>query len=396
VVVSLSFEPFALWWARHADPDGAATTPYIALTGERVVACDAAARRAGITIGMGRAAARARSAELREVAATSPELDSAWRGLLMELYDHTPWLEAIALGAVVLRLDPAEARQLAAERGARAGAAESREHARLLALAARPGRLRAGGAAEVERLPLLLLRGLGVAAGTLERLRWLGLERLGELQRWSPGQIGALLGPEGNEVLRHLHGPYRDDVPPFHPPAGIRCHLAFDDGACEPAVLDPALTQLANAAAAQLGDRAAGRLTLHADAQGIVFRSARIAKGPLSDPGTIARLARLALTACGAQPLGIDELTLELSELHRPAHQGALWPRRERLERAVTGVERRFPGSLLRIEALDPHALAFEHRARLTPWRSEGGEQRARRADQDRGRTPQRVAQPRG
>jgi nucleotidyltransferase/DNA polymerase involved in DNA repair len=394
VVVSLSFEPFALWWARRSNLDG--TAPHVALAGERVVACDAAARRAGIVPGMGRTAARARSTELQEVAAAAPELDSAWRGLLMELYDHTPWLEATALGVVALRLNPAEALQLAADRRARAGAAESREHARLLALAAHPGRLRAGGAAEVERLPLLLLRGLGVAAGTLERLRWLGLERLGELQRWSPGQIGALLGPEAPEVLRHLHGPYRYDVPPFRPPASIRSRLAFDDAACEPAVLEPALMQLANTAAAQLGDRAAGILTLHADVQGIAFRAARVAKVPLRDPGTIARLAYLALTECGAQPLGVDGLILELSELHRPAHQGALWPQRERLDRAVSGVERRFPGSLLRIETLDPYALAFEHRAHLTPWRLEGGKQRARRADQDRGRTPQRVAQPRG
>lgn len=398
MVVSLSFEPFALWHARRHTP-ALAGTPLIAVAQGRVVAADPLARSAGIELGMSRAGARARSAALHEVAAGGPDLESAWRGVVMELYALTPRLEPATPGVVSTRLGETEGRAAAAAFGIRAGAARNREHARLLAIAARPGTLRDGGATAVAQLPLAALRGIGVAPATLQRLAWLGLERIGELQSWSATQLAAFFGPGAAPVVRHLHGPFEEGVPLFVPPATVRARLSFDEPAAEPALLEPALARLASAVAAQLGDRVAGRLTLQAEAQGIAFSASRVAKLPLRDPAAIERSARLALADCGAQPLGIDELHLELGELTRPGRQGGLWPQRERIERAVAEVERRYPGCLLRVEAGDPYALAFEHRARLVPWSGERpaeGGKRAGESGRDRRRSAQRVAEPRG
>lgn len=392
--MSLSFEPFALWHAaRHSRANPAA--PLVVQAGGRVVGADPAARRSGIEIGMGLSAARARSAELRELPAASPELRSAWRGLLTRLHAFTPRLDPAAPGVVYLQLDEPTAGEVAAAFDARAGAAACREHARLLSLASRPGRIRSGGAAAVARLPLRVLRGLGIAAADLQRLSWLGLERLGELQSWSPAQLGALFGPGGAAVIRCLHGPFEAHIPLFTPPATVGAHFAFDDPACEPARLEPVLGLLVRRAAAQLGDRAAGHLTVRAVAEGIDFQATRIAKSPLRAEAPLERLARLALADSGAQPLGIDEIALELGGLLRPSRQEGLWRRRERLEQAVTEVERRYPGGVLRIERGDPFALAFEHRTRLTPWRS-GVEEHAFETDTGRGRSAQRIAESRG
>lgn len=379
-VVALLFDPFALWCARRDPPAGrpdasredpapSAERPLALARAERIVAVDVAAKRAGVRPGMSVAAARLR-ADLALVEEDPPAEQAAWEALLDELHAVTPWLEPLARGRALLRCSPAEGAELAAQHGARAGAAPSREAALLAALAARPGRLREAPdpAALLARLPLRFLRGVGLSEEGERRLQWLGLERAGELARWRADQRRAFLGAEADGLEPYLAPGGRRDVARFVPPPAVRARLRFDEPALEPWQWEPALTHLAEVAAARLEGRVAGRLLLRAEVGGLAFRAARLPKEGLRTAGPVLRLARRALDDSGAPALGIEGLELELGALARPARQDDLFGRRAAREEAVRRVQARFPNALARVVELDPDALAPEHRYVLREW----------------------------
>lgn len=128
----------------------------------------------------------------------------------------------------------------------------------------------------------------------------------------------------------------------------------------------PVLGKLCAELAVRLGDQAASRLSVTALSQGLEHRATRVAKVPLRQLAQLDQLARLALDDTQAQPLGIDALTVTLGGLSRPAEQGSLWPRKERVAFAAEVVETRFPGALLSLVVDDPYSLASEHNIRLT------------------------------
>ncbi len=358
MIVALSLEPFALWQAQWQAPERTAR-PLVAIEEGRVRHRNRSAGRRGIEVGMSLAGARAQAPEVAVLEAASPTLESAWRSWLTTFWRLTPRLESARVGLAFLELSELEARQLATNYGARVGAGSSLEQARLRALAAHPGKPRLRG--PLSALPSYLLRGLGLAPASVQRLRWLGVERLGQLLEWTPAQLEAFLGPEAPPLIRHLFGPFRQRVGLFTPPEVLSAHHDFEEAATEPYQIGPTLERLCRRLEQQLGDRAGRRLTVRASAQGLAFNASRLGKHTLRRSEPLQRLAGLALADTGAQPLGLDRLTLELTELTRPNDQGALWRRRERLEAAVRVVEARFPGATLRLEARDPHALAHEH-----------------------------------
>ena len=165
--------------------------------------------------------------------------------------------------------------------------------------------------------------------------------------------------------MPYLYGPYRTYLGRYQLPPRLSAQIAFDEPECEPFKLHPALARLCADLAARLGDKAASRLTVSALGQGLEYRATRLAKTPLREPAQLERLALLALEDTQAQPLGIDALTVTLSGLSRPAEQGSLWPRKERVAFAVEVVEARFPGSLLKLVQDDPYSLASEHTIRF-------------------------------
>jgi hypothetical protein len=361
--VAVLVEPLPLWLAIRADPT-LARAPLVAEDEGRVIHANPAARRLGITQGMRLDGARLRAPGLEVVDATEPRLAQGWRELVRELADWTPWVEADRRGRAYLRLDAAEAAELAARLGARVGVADDLETAALAALAGRPGEAQTlppgGGDAFRARLPLRFLRGVGLPERELTRLRWLGLTTVGDLARWSADQLRAYLGDTADALRPYLHGPRRHRLAAWRPPPVLRRTLAFDRALFEPHELEPALDRLARSLALDLGGRAARHVTVATEGSGGARSATRVAKRPLRRAGQIRQQALFALRDSGAAATGIDALTVELAEPDRVAEATGLWDARADRERAVDAVLERHPRALVQVRWGDPHAPAAD------------------------------------
>ncbi len=362
------FEPFPLWLSLWETPSLGAV-PLVSVHKGRVVHASKTAKKLGVTTGSSLATALTKAPDLEVVEAASPYLAASWERIVEELSGLTCVLESPSQGRVLMELEPSDAAQLAESYRVRVGLADSVEIAVIAALISSPGRVRR---IETDRqellvgaLPLYVLKGLGLSAGTLERLTWLGIEQVGQLTAWKKPQVTAYLGPEGKGLLPYLFGPYRTQLGRYTPALRLCAQLVFDDPVSEPYELQQAISRLALQLSVSLDHRAASRLTVVALSHGLELKATRMSKTPLRHAGEITRLALLVLENTHAPPLGIDALTLELSGLSRPAKQGALWPHKERLEQAVATVEARYPGAILKLSQDDPYALASEHSARF-------------------------------
>jgi len=387
VLMAALFEPFPLWLAAWETPSLEAI-PLVSLHKGKVVHASKAAKRAGITAGSSLTTALTRAPDLETVEAASPYLTASWERLVEEVSGFSQVLESPSQGRLLMELEAPDAAQLAESYKLRVGVAENVEVALIAALISSPGRVRHIEAERQEglldALPLYILRGLGLSAGARERLGWLGVERVGQLREWKRAQVLAYLGPEGKGLLPYLFGPYRTQLGRYTPPPRIRAQLAFDDPLSEPYLLHPALDQLVAKLVEHLDGKVASRLSITAVSQRLELRATRLSKAPLQGIGEIIRLALLTLDDTGAQPLGIDTLTLELSGLSRPAKQGTLWPQKERLEQAIAAVEARFSNAILKVSQDDPYSLASEHNVRFVV-RSTGEEvsREARTSDRE-------------
>lgn len=362
------FEPFPLWLAEWETPSLAAV-PLVSRHKSKVVHASLAARQLGIKAGSSLATALSKAPDLEIVEADSPYLTASWERLVEELSGLTRTLESPSQGRLLMDLEPADVAQLAETYRVRVGMAESLEVAVLGALISSRGRVRVIEADRQEQLldalPLYVLKGVGLSQRALGDFGWLGIERTGELRRWSKAQVMAYLGRAGKGVKPYLFGPYRTYLGHYTPPPQVSAQAVFEEPQCEPLILHPALEQLCVKSAAQLDGRAASRLTVTVRSQGLEIKATRIAKQPLRRSDVMFRLALLALTDTHAQPLGIDLLKLELSGLSRPSEQLSLWPRKERVAYAIEVVEARFPRAILKLVQDDPYALASEHNVRF-------------------------------
>lgn len=374
MIAALCFDPLPLFLAVRADP-GLARTPLVSVEEQRVTHANAAARRHGITPGMRLDGARMRVEGLQVVSYTEPDLQHAWDELLRELSDRTPWVESLARGRALARLDPAEAEGLAAAYGVRVGLAPDCETAELAALSVRPGTARRVDDVHgfLARLPLRFLRGVGLSDANLTRLTWLGLGTVGHLAAWTPSQVTSYLGEEGDVLLPYVHGPRRTALRPFEQVPTVSRSLAFTEPVVEPAQLLPAIDRLANELARQLGGRAARRLTLTAKLPGGTRRASRLSKRPLTQARHIRQQALFALHDSRVQGQPVERITLELAAPEPLGVQEGLWPRRERRQRALEATLERFPSAPRRIEWADPHAQATDRVGRWEGYATEGG-----------------------
>jgi len=337
----------------------------------------AVAKALGIKAGSSLASALTKATDLEVVASASPYLTASWERLVEELSGLTNTLESPSLGRLFMDLEPSDAAQLAETYRVRVGMAETVEVATLAAFISSPGKVRVVTPdrqdALLGALPLYVLKGVGLSQKALDDFGWLGLERVGELRSWSKTQAVAYLGRTGKEVLPYLFGPYRTQLGRYQLPPRLTAQVVFDEPQSEPFVLYSALGRLCADLAARLGDRAASRLSVNVQSQGLTFNAARLPKQPPMHADALFRLALLTLEDTHAQPLGIETLSVTLGGLSRPAEQGSLWPQKERAAFAVEVVEARYPGAILKLSQGDPYALASEHRYYFT-LRSTGEE----------------------
>ncbi|CAA9556797.1 MAG: hypothetical protein AVDCRST_MAG86-264 [uncultured Truepera sp.] len=366
--MSALFEPFPIWLSEWESPPLAAV-PLVSRHKSKVVHASPVARSLGIKAGSSLATALSKAPDLEIVEAESPYLTASWERLVEEVSGFTRTLESPSLGRLLMGLEPADATQIAETYRVRVGMAESLEVATLAALISSPGQVKIIEPDRQDRLidalPLYVLKGVGLSQRALDDFGWLGVERAGELRRWSKAQVAAYLGRAGKGVMPYLFGPYRTLLGRYTPPPRVTVQAVFEEPQCEPLTLHPALEQLCFKSATELGGKAASRLTVTVVSQGLTFKAARIAKMPLMRAAEMFRLALLALADTNAQPLGIDTLRLELGGLSRPSEQLSLWPQKERVAYAVEVVEARFPRAILKLVEDDPHALASEHNVRF-------------------------------
>jgi hypothetical protein len=306
-----------------------------------------------------------------------------WPEVLEQLYGVTDRIESPRVGLVFLDINEGEARQLATTFCVPVGLASTQEVAHLLSLLAHPGEVVADEVA-IDAIPIAELEKLEVNPKTVQRLKWLGVETIGDLSSWSKAQLSLYLGADSQIIIRYLHGPYRHDVARYQPQEVLRVGHAFDEPVMEPADLEPVIRLLCEQAIEQLGDHAASRLNLIAISQGLAFTATRLSKEPLNQVGRLERLTQLALQDCGVLGLEVEELRLELSGLHRPSQQGTLWRQREVIRRAVATVEQRFPGSLLRFDEVNPYTPISSFRYRLMTIAGEEVRRGDRRGAQER------------
>ncbi len=383
-VVALLLDPLPLWLAERHDPT-LARTPAAVIQDGRVTHANVPARRLGVSRGMRVEGARLRAEHLVALEPDGVELAQAWQGVLRDLSAWTPWLVGRRQGLALLRATPHEAQALAETFEGRVGVAPDRQTAELAAAATRPATVRTvppGDEAEfLARLPLRFLRAVGLSERDLTRLHWLGLATAGDLSRWSVEQLEGYLGAAGRALRPYLHGPRDAELPSWAPPAALRRHLAFDQPLFEPFELEGAIDHLSSALAEALEGSAARRLTLVAEVGGVAMPASRLAKRPMRESGQIRRQALLALSDCGAAPVGVDALTLELDERARLSEQEGLWATRSQRDRAQEAVLERFPGSLRQVRWRDPHAPAVDHAWSWEPVSAEGPAGAATSAD---------------
>ena len=367
-VAALRLEPLPLWLAERADPT-LARAPMVAADEGRVLHANPPARRHGITRGMRLDGALLRAPHLHVVPTREPDLDHAWREVLHELAGWTPWVAEVRRGLALLRLHPSEAAPLATAFHGRVGVASDRHSAELASASAVAGQVRSvttgGEAAFLARLPLRFLRALGLGEGDLTRLRWLGLQSVGDLARWSEPQLRGYLGAAAGPLLPYLHGPRDARVPVWTAPMHLRRDLRFDEPQREPWQLDPAIERLAVALEEALEGRGGVRLTVELEVEGAARRVTRIAKRPLARAAVIARHAHAALrdsgiAAAAARRGGVEALALTLDEPRRHAAQEGLWATRAQRTRALESIGERFPDALVQVAWGDPHAPASD------------------------------------
>ena len=360
-------EPFPLWQACWEHPK-LRDKPLVSVHRRNVVHASSPAKKLGVLAGESLISAQSKVPELKPVEAHTPYMQAEWEALVEEVSGLTCTLEAPLQGRMFLELEEADATQLAQAYGVRAGGAASVEVAHLSAVVSSPGTLRVTSPEREEaftrQFPLYVLQALGLKRDTVQRLGWLGIERMGQLQSWKKGQLEAYLGREARALLPYLYGPRRTKLSRYSTPLRVSALHEFEDAVSEPCALHPVLGQLSRRVADALAGKSAHRLVLTASAQSIELKVTRIAKEPLRDAATIGRLAHLALEETNAPPLGVTALRLELSALSRPSTQGSLWQQKENRERAIRAVSERFPDALLKLEQLDPYALASEHQYR--------------------------------
>ena len=372
------FTPFALWHACRLEP-GFKDKPLVTLKNNKVVEVSNKARDVGVEPGMSLDGARSRCSDLVIVEANDATLQHTWEDVLSQLYAFTDRIEPIKPGVVFLEITEADAKLIAETFRARLALAANQEHAHLKALAHVTEKLtfkesrhgRAVRDADVKEIPIGVLREVGLGKKNIERLYWLGIETLGQLQRWSKAQLSSFFGKDSRVLTRYLKGPFRTSVARYTPPITLTVSYNFDDTAVEPWQWEPVLMHLVSGLQCQLGDRAAARLCVSAVSQGLTFEATRLSKKPLKGVSLLGQ-AHLALADSGVQGLGIDKLTLTLIGLYRPSTQGALFGGRENVVKAVSAVEARFPGALLRFETLNAYSPLSEFSHRLVPLGREG------------------------
>ena len=364
------------WAAQRLDPalEGRAV---IVADGRRVLGANALARAARVRVGDALDRARGLCPDGVLVPYETAMIEAAWESALSRAYHFTPYLEPLRAGLAYLGgLSPLEAEALAQELGVRVGLAPSRGTALLAALCARERQARTARdeATFLEAVPVYVLRGAGIEADVIERLKLFGFRTLGNLRaRVQAAQFAAYFGPRAAQLWSLAHGLETSPVSVFEPPIEISASFEFELPAAEPCEWAPALERCASLAVNRLGERLAGSVTVTLRSQLGLSSARRVLKDFTRDVRSVRLAAHQALEA--ALPgLELLALTVTLGSLHHlMPYQDSLFEVLERphVREAIRAVHRRFPEGIGRFEPARAQAYLPEHRFRFVPLSGE-------------------------
>jgi len=207
-----------------------------------------------------------------------------------------------------------------------------------------------------------------VGPGTLDRLIWLGFERVGSLVRLTREQLRAQF-EEGPLLEALARCEDRAPVLLYEPPSVVAVAHEFEEPLLEPAGCEPVLRHLLEVAVAGLQGRRASRVGLRLHSAGQVHPTRRLLAGPVAEVARLWVPAWQAFKQAWPGPGStLDRLELELGGLSAPHRvQGQLWPTRPGPEAALRSLEARFPGRMLRVVRLAPWSIVPEEAAVLEP-----------------------------
>ena len=355
------------WALKRVEPN-LRETPVIVLAGRQVYGACEVARKAGVRPGdaLDRARGLCPSAAIAQLEPSV--LTAAWESALEVLNRVTPWLESPRVGIAYLTgVSKLEVEALASELELRVGLAASREAAWLAAVAAlkNQARMVSDDAAFLVRVPVYLLRFVGVSTDLIHRLELFGLKTLGEvLLRTTGKSLEAQFGKAAKPLLAILNAGGSGPIAVFRPPASLKGVWTFDPPAVEPHEVEPILTPLLARTAKRLHGKFIGTLTISLETT-LGSSSARQVLKQYTDNLKTLLMAAERLTRATITGIEIYRFEVLFSDLVYPTpFQDSLFGNLERpdVREVIKTVHQRFPEKIGRLVVTRPQAVLPEER----------------------------------
>ncbi len=287
--------------------------------------------------------------------------DAAVESMLELLAEITPILEPAGRGRVFLGMDGLGRLFGSPERQAkralnslfrifpaplvaatRAGMAPGKFGAWVAAASARSGEPAIIAESELSRfLARCPVGSLPVDPLIVQRLERLGLQTLGELQRFPEPSLIAQFGDEGCSALAWATGRRIDPVRPWHRPEPIRVSLDFPNPVGITETLHGALDRLIERALSRPARRGRSVTSMRLGAQlegGGSWFVETVLREPTSQRERIASALRMKM-AISPPPKAVDILIVELTQFGAPSAQTSLFDRKNENGRAAAGRE---------------------------------------------------------
>ena len=175
----------------------------------------------------------------------------------------------------------------------------------------------------------------------VQRLERLGLQTLGELQRFPEPSLIAQFGDEGRSALAWATGRRIDPVRPWHRPEPIRVSLDFPNPVGITETLHGALDRLIERALSRPARRGRSVTSMRLGAQlegGGSWFVETVLREPTSQRERIASALRMKM-AISPPPKAVDILIVELTQFGAPSAQTGLFDRKNENGRAAAGRE---------------------------------------------------------
>ena len=285
--------------------------------------------------------------------------DAAVESMLELLAEITPILEPAGRGRVFLGMDGLGRLFGSPERQAkralnslfrifpaplvaatRAGMAPGKFGAWVAAASARSGEPAIIAESELSRfLARCPVGSLPVDPLIVQRLERLGVQTLGELQRFPEPSLIAQFGDEGRSALAWATGRRIDPVRPWHRPEPIRVSLDFPNPVGITETLHGALDRLIERALSRPARRGRSVTSMRLGAQlegGGSWFVETVLREPTSQRERIASPLRMKM-AISPPPKAVDILIVELTQFGAPSAQTGLFDRKNENGRAAAG-----------------------------------------------------------